>query len=181
MTVDQAVRMTFPGSSAQSNEQSHALNAELEIATERLQQAVDAQRLIDILADAESQMASDAGAVGLGNQDSVQARTTAPTSVSEEVFPGVDPQENEELLKSEAEFIETFGSQLPSLEAAVNITQGYDLSFKACAESNGFQIARERQAIRDMLQRSVVDWMIGKGLLPRLLPRTSACAPTSQD
>ena len=92
VTVDQAVRMTCPGSSAQSNEQSHALNAELEIATERLQQAVDAQRLIDILADAESQMASDAGAVGLGNQDSVQARTAAPTSVSEEVSPGVDPQ-----------------------------------------------------------------------------------------
>ena len=39
VTVDQAIRMTLPGSSAQSNEQSHALNAELEIATERLQQA----------------------------------------------------------------------------------------------------------------------------------------------
>ena len=92
VTVDQAVRMTCPGSSAQNDEQSHALNAELEVATERLQQAVDAQRLIDILADAECQMASDAGTGGLGNQDPARARTTVPTSVSEEVFPGVDPQ-----------------------------------------------------------------------------------------
>ena len=86
------------------------------------------------------------------------------------LFPGVDPEFNEELLRAEAEPTQTFGSQLPSLEAAVNVTQGYYLLFKACAESNGFQIARERQAIRDMLQRSVVDWMVGKGLDSSLTP-----------
>ena len=130
VTVDQAVRMTFPGTSAQNEEQSNALSAELAVASERLQQAVDAQRLIDILADAGSHVASDAGTGGLGHQDTGRARTTEPTSVSEEVFPGVDPQENEELLKAEEEFTRTFGVQLPSQEAAVNITQGYYLFFQ---------------------------------------------------
>ena len=51
IAVDKAVRMTSPGSSGQSEEQYSALSSELEKARERLNQAVDAQHLIYIIAD----------------------------------------------------------------------------------------------------------------------------------
>ena len=137
-----------------------------------MNQAVDAQRLIDIRADAASQVASDTGTAGLGNQDLVLTQTSATGSGTEDILcPGAEPEENEELMKADSEFTQCFGIDLPPLDEAVNVTQGYFMFFKACAEGSGFQLAREKEALRVMLQRSVIGWLVGKNLAsPLALP-----------